>query len=345
MASIQISLLDYFKDCENFTLKDAENYIKNELKKDVKIPSVRARIYEAIDKGLFEKVSRGVYKTTKNNSTCLLINGDGRDLSMIKDNSIDAIITDHPYDLATNKGGNRNFTNTYQCFQYSEKDFQEKFRVLKPNAFLVEFLPEESGGNWEYLSKIKQMAKDTGFLYYAKVSWIKGNQINNTGRKSSNCEDILFLTKGKARELRLDTKKNIKELTNAGIEYKRQSSEEIKDILINNNLPVHYMSGTNGMLPTSFNYEPPNKKDRIHQSQKPIALYKEIEKYITKEFETILDQFGGSCAIGEASLDMNRDSIIFEIDEDMINSVLRDFEKKSIDVKKIESEVDLEFDR
>ena len=43
----------------------------------------------------------------------------------------------------------------------------------------MEFLPEESGGNWEYLTKIKNMAKESGFLYYAKVSWIKGNQINN----------------------------------------------------------------------------------------------------------------------------------------------------------------------
>ena len=32
-------------------------------------------------------------------NTCLLINGDGRDLSIIKDKSIDGIITDHPYDL------------------------------------------------------------------------------------------------------------------------------------------------------------------------------------------------------------------------------------------------------
>jgi len=344
MATIQVSLLDYFSDNENFTLKEAEYVVQEVLNLDVKEPSIRARIYEGIEKGLFKKVSRGVYRTSRDGCECLLINGDGRDLSMIPSNSIDAIITDHPYALSTNKGGNRDFTSSYSCFQYNEKDFQEKFRVLKQGAFLVEFLPEESGGNWEYLTKIKNMAKESGFLYYAKVSWIKGNQINNTGRKSSNCEDILFLSKGKARELRLDTKKNMRELSEAGINAKGMSSEEIKNKLKDNNLPVHYMSGTNGMLPTSFVYEPPSKQDRIHQSQKPKELYSAIEKYITKEFEWVLDQFAGSCALGEASLEVNRNSILFEIDSDMVNEVKKYYDSNDITLEVLE-ELEEELER
>lgn len=345
MATIQSSLFDYFKDCEEFSLKEAETVVNNVLNMDVKTPSIRARIYEGIDKGLFTKVARGVYKASQNGCECLLINGDGRDLSMFADNSIDAIITDHPYDLSTNKGGNRNFTDSYTCFQYNEHDFQEKFRVLKQGSFLVEFLPEESGGNWEYLTRIKNMAKETGLLYYAKVSWIKGNQVNNTGRKASNCEDILFFSKGKARELRLDTKKNLHELEINGISGKGYSSEEIKEILTSNNLPVHYMSGTNGMLPTAFVYEPPNKKDRIHQSQKPKELYKAIEKYITNEFEKVLDQFAGSCTIGEASLEMNRNAIMFEIDKDIVEEVIKYYEKQDITYEKINRLDDFEIEK
>jgi len=343
MATIQVSLLDYFSDNENFTLKEAEYVVQEVLNLDVKEPSIRARIYEGVEKGLFKKISRGVYRTSKDGCECLLINGDGRDLSMIPSNSIDAIITDHPYALSTNKGGNRDFTSSYSCFQYNEKDFQEKFRVLKQGAFLVEFLPEESGGNWEYLTKIKNIAKESGFLYYAKVSWIKGNQINNTGRKSSNCEDILFLSKGKARELRLDTKKNMRELSEAGINAKGLSSEEIKNKLKDNNLPVHYMSGTNGMLPTSFIYEPPSKQDRIHQSQKPKELYSAIERYITKEFEWVLDQFAGACSLGEASLEINRNSILFEIDSDMVDAVKKHYENNDISLELIND--DFEIDR
>jgi len=59
---------------------------------------IRARIYEGIEKGLFERVGKGLYTVTRTDeqgreNKCLLINGDGRDLSFIPDNSIDALVT------------------------------------------------------------------------------------------------------------------------------------------------------------------------------------------------------------------------------------------------------------
>ena len=81
------------------------------------------------------------------------------------------LITDHPYRLtASLKGGNRNFAD-YDLFQYTEQDFNEKLRVLKPGHFLVEFLPEENGDNYEYLYRVKDLARKAGFEYYAKVPW------------------------------------------------------------------------------------------------------------------------------------------------------------------------------
>ena len=103
------------------------------------------------------------------------------------------------------------------------------------------------------------------------------------------------------------------------------------------------MSGTNGMLPTAFIYNPPSKQERIHQSQKPKELYKEIEKYITLEFERIIDQFAGSCSIGEASLEINRNCIMFEINKDIVNDVLNSFENKNLNLKKIELSEELEL--
>ena len=131
--SIQMNLFQYFLDDKNFTIQEATNLVKTVKKMDVNDESIRARIYEGVDKGLFEKVSRGVYKVSSQingkRNDCLLINGDGRDLSMIPSNSIDGIITDHPYDLSKAlTGGNRKFAS-YELFKYEEKDFQEKQRV------------------------------------------------------------------------------------------------------------------------------------------------------------------------------------------------------------------------
>lgn len=102
--TIQISLFDYFMDDENFTLKEATELVKVHKNMPVNNESIRARIYEGIDRGIFKRVARGVYKVEKQlegkATTCLLINGNGRDLSFIKDKSIDGIVTDHPYDLS-----------------------------------------------------------------------------------------------------------------------------------------------------------------------------------------------------------------------------------------------------
>ena len=215
-SSIQMTLFDYFIDSEQFTLKEATEAVLSV--KEVKEPSVRGRIYEGIDKGLFERVGKGVYTVRREfkgqENSCLLINGDGRDLSMFADNSFDALICDHPYKLDTSlKGGNRNFAE-YESFLYEQRDFDEKSRVLKPGCFLVEFLPEENAENFQYIYRIKEMAQTAGLEYYATVPWKKGDFVANTGRKAKNTEQVVLFTKGKARSLKIDMKKVGKEIEN-----------------------------------------------------------------------------------------------------------------------------------
>lgn len=273
-----------------FTTKEA--CLKVSKEKGVPQASVRARIYEAIDKGILKRISRGLYKA----NGCLLIEGDGRNLSFLADSSIDAIITDHPYDIgASNKGGNRSFAD-YPCFRYEQKDFDEKARVLKGGSFLVEFVPEENADNYEYLYAIKEMAKKAGFLYYAKVAWRKEGFVSNCGRKSKNTEDVLIFSKGKARGLRPDAKKDLADPNSK-----------------------HYMSGANGMLPTAFEYAKP--ENMIHQAEKPAELLMAIVDYVTMPGEVILDQFAGSGALGEAAMRSGRKSILIELDHVCVSNI------------------------
>lgn len=323
--TIQTSLFEYFMEDERFTTKQAYDLIENiEIK--VNKESIRARIYEGIEKGIFEKLDKGVYRVIKKiddqDVSCLLINGDGRDLSMVKDNSVDAIITDHPYELTSSlTGGNRNFAN-YDLFKYNINDFREKQRVLKEGAFLVEFLPNESEQNFDYLYEIKKMAQEAGFKYYAKVPWVKGEFVANTGRCAKNSEDIMFFTKGEPRTLKLDAKKNLAEARTNGLNVEGLSSYEIKKTLSDNNLPVHYMKGTNGMLPTCLNHAPKAVKDKVCQAEKPVELIEEIIDYITLPDEVVLDQFAGSHNVALAGINTDRKVITFEKDKNMFDKAL-----------------------
>lgn len=330
--SIQMDLFKYFLDTEQFTIKEATQLVKDVKNKSVNNESIRARIYEGVDKGIFTKISRGVYKVTKQlengeSTSCLLINGDGRDLSKIKNKSIDGIVTDHPYNLKKAlTGGNRNFAK-YELFQYEEKDFKEKQRVLKSGAFLVEFLPEESEINYEYLYKIKEMAKNVGLKYFAKVSWQKGNFIANTGRKAKNTEDVMIFSNGEPRSLRLDTKKNLAVAKENNLEIKGKSSYEIRDLLLEKDLTVYYMKGTSGMLPTEFNYQPKSKKEKIIEAEKPTELLEEIIEYISKPEEILLDQFAGSGNFVIACYNKNRSSIAIEKDKEVFKKMKNNIEE------------------
>ena len=346
--TIQMNLFEYFIDEERFTMQEATYLVKNVKNMNVNNESIRARIYEGVEKGIFTKISRGVYKVTSQiegkENTCLLINGDGRDLSMIKDHTIDGIITDHPYDLQKAlTGGNRKFA-TFELFRYESKDFKEKQRVLKEGAFLVEFLPEESEVNYEYLYEIKQMAKENGFKYFAKVAWKKGNFISNTGRKSKNIEDVMIFSNGEPRCLKLDAKKNLAVANANNLDVKGKSSYEVRDILQENNLEVHYMKGTNGMLPTEFDYQPKNSKDKIMEAEKPVQLLEEIIEYISKPFEVLLDQYAGSGNFVVACCNKNRNSIAIEKDNEMFEKMKNNIESNlNIQFQELEEKEEYEY--
>lgn len=311
--SIKTELLSKLEPNQEFTLNDAYQAVTSTDKKH----SIRARIYEGVDKGLFIKVSKGVYKMVdKDDNSVLLVQGDGRDLSMLKDKSIDCIITDHPYsDTKSNKGGNRAFAE-YNTFNYTEKDFAEKFRVLKDGAFLVEFFAEENSNNFDYIYSCKKLAQKVGFQYYSTVNWKKGNFVSNTGRKAKNHEQMVFFTKGDARSLKLDAKKNLAEAKTQQIDTKGLTSQDVADKLTEIGATVHYMKGTNKMLPTVFDVEKTPKKEQIHQAEKPVELFEQLLEYITLPNELVLDQFTGSANIGKACLNKHRNALLIEADSE-----------------------------
>ena len=300
--SIKKELLSKLETNQEFTLNDAYKAVTSTDKKH----SIRARIYEGVDKGLFIKVSKGVYKMVdKNENSVLLVQGDGRDLSMLKDKSIDCIITDHPYsDSKSNKGGNRAFAE-YNTFNYTEQDFAEKFRVLKDGAFLVEFFAEENSNNFDYIYSCKKLAQKVGFEYYSTVNWKKGNFVSNTGRKAKNHEQMVFFTKGDARSLKQDVANKLTEI----------------------GAKVHYMKGTNKMLPTVFDVEKTPKKEQIHQAEKPVELFEQLLEYITLPNELVLDQFTGSANIGKACLNKNRNALLIEADSETYQKAAKALEE------------------
>ena len=68
-------------------------------------------------------------------------------------------------------------------------------------------------------------------------------------------------------------------------------------------------------LAKSVIYFATEHKDRLHPTQKPIALMEYLIKTYTNEGETVLDNTFGSCSTGIACLNTNRKFIGIEMDD------------------------------
>lgn len=288
--SIVSDTIDCFKGAQ-FILKQADA-----VNPDTDQNSIRVGIYENLARA-FAESGREIYATK--DRECLVIEGNGRDLSGIEDESIDCIITDHPWDdRKATSGGNRNFAS-YDCFEYNQGDFNEKARVLKKGSFLCEVIPAESETNFDYLYQIKKMAQNAGFRYYSKVAWKKGKFVSNTGRKAKNTEDLMIFSKGKPRALRPDKQRGVEP----------------------DGTPTQFMSGANGMLPAMFDVQAVPTKNRLAQSEKPAELFEQLLDYLTKEGELVMDQFAGSGAVGEACIRKKRKCILVEKDTALVKKI------------------------
>ena len=69
-----------------------------------------------------------------------------------------------------------------------------------------------------------------------------------------------------------------------------------------------------------------NKEQRIHPTQKPVALYKWLLTNYAKEGYKILDTHGGSMSIAIACHDLKFDLDLFELDEDYYKAGKERFE-------------------
>ena len=100
------------------------------------------------------------------------------------------------------------------------------------------------------------------------------------------------------------------------------------------------MKGTNGMLPTAFDYQPKNIKDKVMEAEKPVELIEEIIEYISKPYETLLDQYAGSGNFVIACYNKKRNGIAIEKNNEMFEK-MKDNIESNLDVKF--QEIDYEY--
>lgn len=262
----------------------------------------------------------------------------------IPDNSIDAIITDPPYNVLS---GHKIETN------FNFKNFiDNSFRVLKDNGFLVYFGQEPTMSKWNCIALEK-------FHYLSEIIWYKKGHTSPYLYPLRVHEKIMIFTKGKGK------------LKHATIEWEDEKEElieyitkklligkiiELKNIIkksslldgieTNNLKIVKYRSSKKNDVfyekmkskkPKEEGYILPKKLTTLwgcrthnlqgqtkefnikHPTVKPIQIMERLIEMVTNKNQVVLDTFMGSGSTGVACKNLDRSFIGFELLEEYYN--------------------------
>jgi len=258
-------------------------------------------------------------------------------LEEIKDNSIDALITDPPYGIS--------YQNNYWDKDLPSKQIWENsFEKLKYGSFGLVF------SSVRLMHRLMVDLEDSGFIIKDVLFWSYLNGMpksRNVGLGIKPAYEPIILIQ-KPLKKGLNVAQNIIKYGTGALNFE------------NSRIPYQDGEGKVGHNPHPKGRVPSNiirtdsyndgydkffvvpkvrqKKDNFnfHPTLKPVELMHHLIKLITFEKQSILDPFMGSGSTGVGALELKRDFIGYELDEDYF-----EIAQKRIDICKKDLEYSL----
>ena len=221
--------------------------------------------------------------------------------------SIDTIITDPPYNITACK---------WDIAIPFEPMWEQLKRIIKPNGVIVLFGSEPFSSALR-MSNIKQ------YKYDWKWDKMQGSGFLNSKKKPlTSYEDLIVFSNSKLGKHTYNPQLTDKE------------AHKIRPIGHRKKQPKTTYGANNGQLSKDYDNKKSYPKDiismssksvecnsfnRVHSTQKPVALMEYLIKTYTNEGETVLDFTMGSGSTGVACINTNRNFIGIEKDESYFN--------------------------
>jgi len=225
--------------------------------------------------------------------------GDALELfKNIKDNSIDLIVADPPYNLNKDYGNKSDSMNFDDYIQFSKDWIKESKRVLKPTGTIYIFM------GFRFISYLYQiLEKENQMIFNNWICWFYTQGIGKKKGFSPRHDDILMFTK---------TDKFVFNLDDIKIPQKFYRS-------------VNNMRGANPGDVWEFSHVHYCQENRQnHPTQKPEGIIERMVLASTNENSTVLDPFSGSGTTLRVCQQLNRNCIGFELNPDYkISDIIR----------------------
>jgi len=233
-----------------------------------------------------------------------LLKGDCLELMKeIPDGSIDAIITDPPYGTTACK---------WDSVIPFDLMWEQLNRVIKPNGAIVLFGSEP-------FSSALRISNIKSYKYDWKWNKMQGSGFLNSKKKPlTSYEDIMIFAITKLGNHTYNPQLEEKELSKIRPVGKRKPQNKSTYGKHNGELSNDYdntKSYPKDIISTSSKQKECNSTNRVHPTQKPVALMEYLIKTYTNEGEKVLDFTMGSGSTGVACVNTNRDFIGIEKDD------------------------------
>ena len=209
----------------------------------------------------------------------------------IPSGSIDMILADLPYGTTKNK---------WDSIIPLGKLWEQYERVIKGNGAIVLF------GSQPFTTALNNSNTK---LYRYEWIWIKNNStgFQLANKRPMKKHEIISVFYNKQPTY------NPQGLQPYGKVNKRGSMGDNWDEMSSNQYIQKYTNYPTQLLEYSYD------KEKLHPTQKPVALFEYLIKTYTNEGETVLDNVMGSGTTGVACLNTNRRFIGMELDETYFN--------------------------
>jgi len=231
-----------------------------------------------------------------------LLQGDCLELMKdIPDKSVDMILCDLPYGTTECK---------WDSIISLDKLWKQYKRIINDNGIIILTATEP------FTSKLIS-SNDTMFKY--DWIWLKKNStgfLNAKVRPMRKHESILIFSKAGITSTKNDTIYNPQGLRDIQRVKKNFNTESMGSRKSRENGSSYIQTKTN--YPNTileFGYD----KNKIHPTQKPVALMEYLIKTYTNEGDIVLDNCMGSGTTGVACVNLNRNFIGIELDEKYFN--------------------------
>ena len=242
----------------------------------------------------------------------LILHGDCQEqLKNIKDETVDAIITDPPYGITF-------MGNKWDYDVPSIKLWKESIRVLKKGGYLLSFSSAKT------YHRLVCNVEDAGFVIRDQILWIYGEGMPKSKSllKPAHEPIVMAIKPGKLKELNIDesrigTEKRINKKTSKNKNCFGQINNNDRECI--GRYPANLLHDGNTGIEQFTNYFYCAKADindrntyNTHPTVKPVKLMEYLIRLVCPVGSLILDPFMGSGSTGKAALQQGMNFIGIE---------------------------------